>query len=270
MVSIARGVSVSSGGGVFLSSDTPEEGDDNDCILSSRDREDFDSFSPLNTGHIVLLQLMIAVGVELTAVLLYFLWPPSLGRCEPFYIIIYTHAVFWLIALIIHNFLRLKHHVLRLRGYVDFHKVIATSGKITFYIVSATNTLMLVIVTILYQNYGDLQKKCDSASFLKPYEYLLGIITIENMFFIPYCLSYIAKVRNYNKERPSPDFMKNDWGPQTIGESSRASGEIGLWNANEQCQKLLEKQAGIIRCLRDRNDALCALIIQWEASFRLP
>ncbi|XP_046402334.1 transmembrane protein 192 [Ischnura elegans] len=269
MVSITRGVSISSSGGVLLPSESSADADDDNCILCSRNHADFDGFKPLRTGHVVFLQLMIAVGVEVAAVLLHFLWPSSLGKCEPFFIIVYAHAVFWLIVLIVHSFLRQKHHMLMIRGYVEFHKNIAVSSKITFYLVSATNTLMLVLVTVLCQNYDDLKKQCENPSFLRPYEYLLGIISLENIFFIPYCISYLVKVRRFNRKKDLPDFRKNEWQPQFVGESNHTSGEIGFWNTRDEYEKLVQTQADIIRCLRFRSDALCEKIIELEGSFGL-
>lgn len=267
MVSIARGVSVSSSGGVLLPSERSINEDER--ILCSRNPEDFDCFKPLLTFHIVFLELFIAVGLELTAVLLYFLWPSSYDSCDPFFILIYTHAVFWIVVLIIHNFLRMKHQQLRIRGYIDFYKYIVSSAKIAFYIVSATNTFLLVMVTLFCQHYSNIKEQCENGRFLKPTEYLLGVITVENICFVPFCISYLIKVHKFNQDKPFPDFRKNDWMPHNFQDVGQPLGEIGFRYPEEELNELLKKQADVIQCLRDRNDALCEQIIQLEESIRL-
>ncbi|KAG8226465.1 hypothetical protein J437_LFUL009782 [Ladona fulva] len=269
MVSVARSVSVSSSGGVLTCGhSTNDDEDDGRRILTCKYPEDFDHFKPLQTIHVVLLELFVTAGLELAAVSLYFLWPPNLDSCDPFFFLIYAHAVFWLVIYIFHNFLRLKHHQLRIRGYVEFYKKIVFSAKVKFYVVSGINTFLLVMLALFCQNYGDIKEQCDNRTFLKPMEYLLCIISLEILCLIPFCISYISKVSRFNREKPCPDFRKNDWEPYMLREGGRPLGEIGFRNPNEEIHELLEKQADIIRCLRDRNDALCEQIIQLEGLMR--
>nr|CAD7576994.1 unnamed protein product [Timema californicum] len=243
-------------GGVFL----------NDCSVSGEDdtqqlepiigTAESRKFEPLATVAVVGLQLSAAIGVLVLGLVLSFMWPYNdVYKCDPYFIVMYVHATFWCLSLVVHHHVKKKHHLIRVSGYHKFYKKIYNLSVIPFYIVSLWNTALLVVDTLLQHVYSDYKQRCSSTNTLTPVNLLCVIIAVETSLLALFISLYILKVHRFNRKKPSPDVLRDEWISGLI-QDSHGSGEIGYRERGSHMQDLLEKQADLISSLSEHNARL--------------
>lgn len=70
---------------------------------------------------------------------------------------------------------------------------------------------------------------------------------------MPIFVSHIEKVMRFNRLRPPPDVTRDEWLSPFTQDSYSGMGEIGYRQRGRNLEELLEKQADLIRYLRDHN-----------------
>ncbi|XP_023714736.1 transmembrane protein 192 isoform X2 [Cryptotermes secundus] len=260
MVSLSRNYNTSSGGGVFFSDaslSVSAAGDDDDSQLLQPVlcTDMAKKFTPLNTVVAVTVELFLCVTMLATAIVLAVVWPENMERCAPYFIILYIHAAFWCVALIVDNHIRQKHHALRVNGYLEFYQHTHQHSRIPFYIVSLWNTVLLALSTAFSHLYKDFRQQCNISEFLKPVNYLCVFIAVETTVLAYFMVIYICKVIKFNRSKPPPDVQREEWMMNFI-QDSYSGGEVGYRERGDHIHDLLEKQADLIRYLKDRNTKL--------------
>ncbi|XP_021917703.1 transmembrane protein 192 isoform X2 [Zootermopsis nevadensis] len=258
MVSLSRNFSTSTGGGLFFndaSLSLSAGGDDSQMLLPVVGTDVEKKFTPLKTVVIVTMELFLSVAVLGTTIILAVLWPEKLDRCAPYFITLYIHAAFWCISLIVDNHIKQKHHALRVNGYLEFYQQTYSHSRIPFYIVSFWNALLLVSSTLLQHLYEDFKQQCSVDGFSKPVNHLCVFIAVETAVLACVILLYIRKVIQFNRSKPPPDVEREEWMRSFI-QDSYSGGEVGYRERGDHIYDLLEKQADLIRYLKDRNAKL--------------
>ncbi|KAJ9576845.1 hypothetical protein L9F63_006619 [Diploptera punctata] len=261
MVSLSRDgdFNTSTGGGVFFS-DTSVNDDDTQRLHQVVCGDPWRKFHPLETIFAVSSLLISSASVLLVAVVLAIAWPDELDKCGPFFIILYIHAAFWCFTLIVDNHIKNKHHHLRINGYLEFYRQVRDHSRIPFYVVSFWNAVLLILSTVYHQIYEDFKQQCMAMGFNKPVYPLCVVIGSETIILICVIGMYIRKVLEFNRSRPPPDVLREEWMISFI-QDSYSGGEIGYRDPGDHIHDLLEKQADLIRYLVDRNSKLSEKIM---------
>ncbi|XP_021917710.1 transmembrane protein 192 isoform X3 [Zootermopsis nevadensis] len=156
---------------------------------------------------------------------------------------------------IVDNHIKQKHHALRVNGYLEFYQQTYSHSRIPFYIVSFWNALLLVSSTLLQHLYEDFKQQCSVDGFSKPVNHLCVFIAVETAVLACVILLYIRKVIQFNRSKPPPDVEREEWMRSFI-QDSYSGGEVGYRERGDHIYDLLEKQADLIRYLKDRNAKL--------------
>jgi len=172
-----------------------------------------------------------------------------------FSILIYTHGAHWAGILIIDQIYHFAHHKSRLNGYLEFYTKTKNIRRAPFYLVSAGNFVLMLVVIILHDLCDD-NKAC-SHSFTKV-DYLRGLITLESLVVLCCSVSYILLVREFNSKQLPPDVMRDDFASSmTMNEDM---GSVGCQD-QELILEVMERQAEMIRYLKQHSETLGSKIL---------
>ncbi|XP_014228967.1 transmembrane protein 192 [Trichogramma pretiosum] len=226
--------------------------DDDDCLVPVGDPREHDHFEKLDTVPMVSVPLIAGVALEITGIIFISIWPEEENKCDTYFILLYLHCAFWLLIMIVDYFVKEKHHHLRISGYLDFYQSTYQHIRTPFFISSLWNAVYLLLSVILHHahknNYEDY---CRRSEWFTPLNYILLLTTFELMIIVPVYINYIKRVRRFNRTKPPPDVTREEWLTSFTQESF--AGEVGFEQKGLNTAELLEKQADLIRYLRDHN-----------------
>jgi len=176
------------------------------------------------------------------------------GQCalNSFSLLIYTHGGHWAFFLVIDQFLHNQHHRSRLNGYLEFYLKTKNIRRAPFYILSAGNAILMIVVMILYDFCNDNNNECSST--LTKVDYLRGLITLESLVIICLVSTYMIWVTDFHKKQLPPDVLRDDV-TSTIMLSGANVETIGCLE-QDQLQDVLERQADMIRYLHEHSELL--------------
>ncbi|XP_052867866.1 transmembrane protein 192-like [Anopheles cruzii] len=259
MVSLLRNFTSSSGGRFFDDSSRMDDSRQqmHEPILAA---EENDEFRPLRTVQPFSFHLLVSSIISLTGIVLAATWEDS-RRCEAYFIMLYLRAAFWIVSYLVDNWVKQHHEKLRLAGYHDFHRATEQHRTVPLQIVSLWNTFLLAIQTLIQHYYGDaFGEKCIVVGLLSPIVYIAAFSSLETMVLCVVNGSYIAKVRRFNRTASPPDALQDNRG--------FSGGSLGLTQRGLSTAELLEKQADLIKYLKDHNLKLNQKIMQMNAQVR--
>lgn len=116
-------------------------------------------------------------------------------KCTPFGgfdIVVFIHAGYWILKYMFDRFYHYKHMWHRRQGYLEFYRVTRWLRTIPFLIISAGNSLLIVLIKIL-NKYCPAQTKCTSAN-LTEINFLQIFVSIETALLIPILVYYLGKI----------------------------------------------------------------------------
>lgn len=252
MVSLSRSDNTNAGGATFFSdSANMEEREYLQPILES-----YGIFKPINTGIIFTLHTLFIVSLDIAAIVLAIIEPDETSKCQEFFIIVYIHVALWFFTLILDQVVRMRHYKLRMNGYLDFYKKTQLHHRLPLYVVSLWNAAILLIQTVMQHYYpDDFAERCLKNGVLSPRGYICALITIEMCVLLGVNVNYLYKIRRFNKQKPPPDVQREEWNACS-STNSFAQGEIGYRNVGDKAYDFIEKQADLIRHLKDHNARL--------------
>jgi len=128
-------------------------------------------------------------------------------------------------------------------------------GQIPFYIVCLWNAVLLVLNTLFHHLYNDFRQQCSVSGFSKPVYSLSIFIAVETGILACVIIPYVRKTIQFNRSKPPPDIQREEWMISFI-QDSYSGGEVGYRDGGDNISDLLEKQADLIRYLKDRNARL--------------
>ncbi|KAG7204089.1 hypothetical protein KM043_001940 [Ampulex compressa] len=252
MVSLIRDFNTSGSGAVFF--DAPVNMDDEEYlqpVLSSQEEE---YFQKLDTVPIVFLPLVLSVLLEITVIVFVSVWPEEHSKCDTYFIYLYLHGVYWLIVMLTDHVVKAKHYKLRIYGYLDFYQATYQSIRTPLFIASLWNTCYLILAVILHHTHKvNYEEYCKASEWFTPLNYIALLTTLEFMIIIPTYIKYIKQVLMFNRMRPPSDVTRVEWLSSFTQDSYAGSGEVGYHRRGSNLEELLEKQADLIRYLKDHN-----------------
>ncbi|XP_011644921.1 transmembrane protein 192 [Pogonomyrmex barbatus] len=228
-------------------------------ILSS---EEEDNFQKLNTIPIVLIPWFFGVCILICGITFISLWSEEWYKCETYFIYLYFHCAYWLIVMTIDHVIKIKHHNLRINGYLEFYQSTYQLIRMPLFITSLWNTCYLFLVVILHHTHkDDYEQYCRTSKWIAPISYICFLSTLELVIVLAIYTSYMEKVMKFNQLRPPPDVTRDEWLSPFTQDSYSGMGEVGYRQRGRNLEELLEKQTDMIRYLKDHNVKLCHRIM---------
>ncbi|KAJ8926542.1 hypothetical protein NQ314_021081 [Rhamnusium bicolor] len=252
MVSLSRSINTNSGGATFFSeSVNMADREHLQPILDS-----YGTFRPLKTIPIFSIHLLYTLALNIIAIIYAVIHPNEKSKCKEYFIIIYIHIGLWFLTLVVDQLVKIKHHNLRLNGYLEFYQKTKLHISLPFYVVSLWSVALMLIQTIMQHFYpDDFAEKCIKDGALSPINYICALIIFEFCVLAGININYMLKVRNFNKQQPQPDVQREEWtacaAPENFGQN-----EIGYKQLGDKVYDFLEKQADLIRHLKEHNARL--------------
>lgn len=220
-------------------------------ILSSQEE---DNFQQLNTVPIVSMSLLLGISLEITGIMFVSVWPEEQNKCDTYFIYLYLHCAYWLIVMVTDHVVKARHHKLRIDGYLDFYQITYRLIRIPLFITSLWNTCYLLLAVILHHTHKiDYERYCKTSEWFTPLNYIFVLTNLELVIIVPAYINYIKRVMRFNQLRPLPDVTRDEWLSSFTQDSYSGMGEIGYHERGTNMEELLEKQADLIRYLRDHN-----------------
>ncbi|KAG8036629.1 hypothetical protein G9C98_003951 [Cotesia typhae] len=248
MVSLGN---TSASGAVFFDAAINMDDEEFQPVLSSTEQL---SFGKLDTAIFASIPLILGVIIEIIGIIFISLWPEEQSKCNSYFIFLYLHCGYWFVIMLTDYIIKLRHHNLRICGYLDFYQSTYQHIRTPLFVSSLWNTMYLFLAAILHHthklNYEDY---CHSSEWFTPVNYILLLTTLELMIIVPVYINYIKRVHRFNRMQPPPDVTREEWLSSFTQDSFAGNTEVGYRERDSNLSELLEKQADLIRYLRDHN-----------------
>ncbi|KAG5887697.1 hypothetical protein JTB14_002018 [Gonioctena quinquepunctata] len=252
MVSLSRSFNTNSGGATFFSESVNM--DDREHIQPIL--ESFGVFKPLRTIPLFSFHLLITLILDVVAIVYAIEHRDPNGRCREYFTIIYLHVGLWFFTLIVDQIAKWVHHSLRLNGYLEFDQKTKLHISLPFYITSLWSAVLMFVQALMQHFYpDDFAEKCVNGGAFAPISYLCALITLEFCVLAGINVNYMVKVRKFNKQKPPPDVQREEWLNCGIPDNV-AQSEVGYRQLGDKVYDLLEKQADLIKFLKEHNARL--------------
>ncbi|XP_015440068.1 PREDICTED: transmembrane protein 192 [Dufourea novaeangliae] len=269
MVSLARNLNTSRSGAVFFdASHNMEDEEYLQPVLTSQEEE---YFQKLDTIPFVSVPLILGVSLEIIGIVFVSVWPDEQNKCDTYFIYLYLHCLYWLIIMVVDHFVKAKHHVLRIYGYLEFYQSTYQQIRAPHFIASLWITCYLLLAVILHHTHKiNYEQYCRASEWFTPLNYIVFLTSLELMIIVPVYVNYIKRVMRFNQLRPPPDVTREEWLSSFTQNTYAGSGEVGYHRGGTNLEELLEKQADLIRYLRDHNVKLSIRMMMLATQRTLP
>ncbi|CAF1401479.1 unnamed protein product [Adineta ricciae] len=223
-------------------------------------------YRPIKTTGFIILHILLTIAF-ITGIVLFPAIicpdPPrndTIGRCNNhsgYNIALYIHAGGYIVSL---AFDRLYHHyqdLSRRDGYLEFYRQTRNLRRTPLFIISTGNAILVALIELL-ESYRDSLFHLNWK--LYPWYFLALLTSLEVLVILGALLWYLVLTLKFNKRRARPDATQEDLLSSFVT-SQTAANEIGFRDESYR-ENVLEKQADLIRYLRERNEQLGRLVLQ--------
>ncbi|XP_074652928.1 transmembrane protein 192-like [Tubulanus polymorphus] len=253
-------------GGYFFDGDTSvnsssEEAYSEHTLLST---EIEPNSRTINTVWAIVVQLLIVVIFEVLAFVIPTICPDvDAKKCciHGYTLLIYLHACVWLLTFIIDRYLRYQHYFSRRNGYLEFYRRTRHIRRIPFFILSGGNALLTVVIIVLQEH-----ENITSTKFNRN-NYIQVIVSLETLATLPFLLVYLLRTVKFNQHNALPDACQDEMMTSFLISQAQST-EIGFKDEN-YLDEVLEKQADMIRYLRQHNADLGRKILELNAQLNI-
>ncbi|CAF3721474.1 unnamed protein product [Adineta steineri] len=225
-------------------------------------------YRPIRTTGFIVLHLLLTIAF-ITSIILFPsticpdpLHNDTIGRCNNhsgYNIALYIHAGGYIVSL---GFDRLYHHyqdLSRRDGYLDFYRQTRNLRRTPLFVISTGNAILVALIELLELYKSDL---ANLHWTIYPWHFLSMLTSIEVLIIIISLLWYLGLTIKFNKRRARPDATQDDLLSSFVTSQTSAN-EIGFRDESFR-ENVLEKQADLIRYLRERNEQLGRLVLQFK------
>jgi len=227
----------------------------NDQLPLTSDQEP--NFKKIATTFVIILQIFTVVTLEVGVFMIPYLCGDKNQNCsniKDFDLIVYIHSAYWLLKFLFDRFYHFHHMKSRRHGYLEFYRVTRLVRSLPLTIISAGNSILLVLVKIL-QNYCPVECTPDK---LTPNNFLQIFVSLENILLLPIMIYYLKQTISFNMAKKKPDI--NTELERPIFSPTQLK-DIGFKDSN-YVTNILENQADMIRYLQERNEKLSRKLYQ--------
>lgn len=148
-------------------------------------------------------QIIVSTLISITSIVFACHWSQE-TNCEGYYIVQYLHVAFWLFSFVskdthklnkithliniffqvIDHIAHYHHNNIRLKGYHQFYKETSILHRLSLYVVSLWNAVLLAMQTLMQHFYEDDFTKHCGASILSPVGYVTLFVIVETAVLI--------------------------------------------------------------------------------------
>ncbi|XP_006567786.1 transmembrane protein 192 isoform X2 [Apis mellifera] len=236
-------------------------------VLTSQEEH----FHKLDTVLITFIPLIFGVSLEITGIIFIAVWPEENNKCDTYFIYLYLHCAYWLLIMLTDHLVKRKHHKLRIYGYLDFYQSTYQQIRTPLFIASLWITCYLLLAVFLHHTHKvNYEQYCRASEWFTPLNYIVLLTTLELIIIVPVYINYIKQVLRFNRLRPPADVAREEWLSSFTQDTYAGSNEVGYHHRESNLEELLEKQADLIRYLRDHNVKLSHRMMLLAAQRRLP
>lgn len=174
------------------------------------------------------------------------------GKTDSFSALQYLHVIIWALTMVLTWYIKAEHKKSRILGYHDFYNSTRHLHRITFYILSGGNVL-LIILGCLVKDYciGDSTSSCSLNISLTSVNYQQIFFILEIILSIPFVIKHIVEVVRFNAAELPPDTLAEDLSFRF----TRPDSYVGV-RGPSNLEWVLERQADLLQVLRHRNTIL--------------
>ncbi|XP_043255597.1 transmembrane protein 192 isoform X2 [Colletes gigas] len=256
-------------GAVFF--DVSNNMDDEEYLQPMLISQEEEPFRKLDTVPIISIPLIFGVSLEIIGIVFVSVWPEEKNKCDTYFIYLYLHCAYWLIIMLTDHFVKMKHHMLRVHGYLVFYQSTYQQIRAPLFAASLWIMCYLLLAVILHHTHKvNYEQYCRASEWFTPLNYIVLLTTLELMIIVPVYVNYIRKVLRFNRTRPPPDVTREEWLSSFTQDTYAGNGESHHDNRGTNLEELLEKQADLIRYLRDHNVKLSHRLMSLATQRRLP
>ncbi|CAF1059375.1 unnamed protein product [Adineta ricciae] len=172
---------------------------------------------------------------------------------SPYNIALYVHAGNYIVYVIFDRLYHYYQDLSRRNGYLEFYRRTRNLRRTPLIVISTGNALLVAMIKLLedYQS---------SILPVQPWHCLAILTTLEVIIISTVLIWYLVLTIKFNKECAYPDATQDDILSSFITPQTSAN-EIGFRDET-YTENVLEKQADLIRYLRERNEHLARLAHQ--------
>ncbi|CAF0894608.1 unnamed protein product [Rotaria sordida] len=215
-------------------------------------------YRPIRTTTFIIIHILLVILFEIVIVLFPFLCYDKriadiCDRHSPYNISLYVHAGFYVVCVIFDRMYHYHQDLSQRDGYLDFYRQTINLRRIPLIIISTGNAILVAMIKLL-EDYPS------SILPLQPWHCLAILTTIEIIIMLSALLWYLVLTIKFNKQHVPPDAALDDL-LSTFASLQTSTNEIGFRDET-YTENVLEKQADLIRYLRERNDHLARLLQQ--------
>ncbi|XP_027208618.1 transmembrane protein 192 isoform X1 [Penaeus vannamei] len=161
----------------------------------------------------------------------------------------YLHIIVWAVVMVLTWYVKAEHKKSRILGYHDFYNATRYLHRVTFYILSGGNVILIVIGCVV-KDYclGGSSDTCSLNLGLTPVNYQQVIFILEIFCAIPFVIKHIVEVVRFNLAGLPPDTLAED----VALRFTRPDSYVGV-RGPSNLEWVLERQADLLQVLRHRN-----------------
>ncbi|XP_071521107.1 transmembrane protein 192 [Panulirus ornatus] len=164
----------------------------------------------------------------------------------------YLHVIIWGLVLVLTWYIKAEHKNSRILGYHDFYNLTRHLHRITFYILSGGNVILIVLGSLV-KDYclGNSSSRCSLSTSLSPVNFQQIIFILEIFLAVPFVIKHIVDVVRFNIAGAPPDTLAEDVALRYTPPNSY----LGI-RGPSNLEWVLERQADLLQVLRHRNSVL--------------
>ncbi|XP_022255345.1 transmembrane protein 192-like isoform X2 [Limulus polyphemus] len=203
------------------------------------------------------------IGMVAVSFILPYIYPSEEAwKIKPYFLLVYCHVVLWVLFFLGDLYLRYYHHVLYCYGHIKFYQTTKLLRRMLFYIFSAGNVVLLVIVTVVQERCFN-RLDCKTLPSLKPVQYIWILVCIEGLAAVFFLVQYLVITIRFQRNVKLPDVQQED-NLNSYMQFQGSSGEVGYLDQDSKAE-LLENQADLISYLQQHNAHLSRQLLKLKA-----
>ncbi|RNA32256.1 transmembrane protein -like [Brachionus plicatilis] len=227
----------------------------NDNIPLSSELEP--SFKQIKTTFLILAQIFLSVLFISSLFLVPFLCDKNSDLCpvfEPFDILLFVHAIFWIMFYVFDRVYHFHHMKSRRNGYLAFYRNTRLVRSLPLIVISAGNAIMVVLLRVF-------NKYCPESctnSHLTALDFFQIFSSVEFGLIVLILVHYSILTLKFNKLRKMPDINQELERPFFSPSQIKDLG----YKDKSYLSTILENQADMLRYLQEKNETLTQKLYQ--------
>lgn len=218
-------------------------------------------FRTLSTPPVIGLLTLLVLVIEICMFVVPVFCDGSSCGAPSLSILLYAHGGLWFFIMLGDRYLRHQYNSIRTYGYLEFYRQTRNVRRVPFMVYSGGCAFLLVVMTILY-DYCDSDASCSRMAFSQ-LNYLQLVHSVEAAIVAVFYILLIVRTVQFNRSMKTPDVNQDDM-INTYLQAHAHSMDVGFRD-EDFVEDILEKQADLIRYLRQHNAALGRKVLELTA-----